>query len=64
MSNIKSRPIMPFLFSFSVLYVLVLVNILKVKEVKVGTNRRSSVPQKALLLKRLVSSPAFNSVTL
>ena len=37
---------------------------LEVNEVKVWTNRSSSLPQKTLLLKRLVSGPAFNSVTL
>ena len=36
----------------------------RLKKVKVCTYRRSSVPQKTLLLKRLVSSPAFTSVTL
>ena len=37
---------------------------LKFRKVKVSTNRSSSPPQKALLLKRLVRSPAFNYVTL
>ena len=37
--------------------------ILKVKKVKVCTNRSSSVPQRTLLLKRLASSPASNYVT-
>ena len=55
---------MLFLLSLCVLYVLVHVNILKVKVVKVGTNRSSSLPQQTLLLKRLVCSPTFNSVTL
>ena len=34
------------------------------KKAKVSTNRSSSLPQKRLRLKRLVGSPAFNSVTL
>ena len=36
---------------------------MKVKKPRVHGNGNSSVPQKQLLLKRLVCSPAFNSVT-
>ena len=35
--------------------------VLKVKKVKVGTNRSSSIPQKTLRLKRPISSAALNS---
>ena len=34
------------------------------KKVNVCTNGSSPLPQKTLLLKRLISSPAFNSLTL
>ena len=37
--------------------VLVHENVVKGKKVQIQTNRRSSLPQKTLLLKRLVSSP-------
>lgn len=44
------------------LSVCVLFTFLKVKKVKARINR-TSLPMKALLLKRLDSRPAFNSVT-
>ena len=34
------------------------------QKIKFNTNRSSSLPQETLLLKRLISSPDFNSVTL
>ena len=53
-----------FVLSVSVLYrLLCMLKVFKFKRVKVRTKRSSSLPQKTLLLKRLRSSPAFNSVT-
>ena len=47
--------------SFCVLHIFVHVKILRVKKVKVDTSWSSSLPQKTPLLKRIISSLAFNS---
>ena len=48
-------------FTVNILFwFLCLLNILKVKNVSVHTNRSSPLPYKTLLLKCLISSPAFN----
>ena len=53
------------LFLQCVKYVPVHIKVLeKLKKVKVGTDRSSALLQKMSHLKRLVSSPAFNSMTL
>ena len=67
---ISSHPVMPFLFFFlSPLLSHPLVFYFKplcmwILNVKVGTDKSSSLPRRTLLLRRLVCGPGFNSETL